>query len=125
MTQLGEQVKYTFIGTNLGNVTANVVTVTDPKPGLSPLDCSPSLPAVLAPGANSICSATYTFQQSDLDAGSIANTATITGQDPAGNPIAPASASEVVSVSANNQLVLEKNADTTTVAKAATRSTTC
>ena len=118
VTQLGEQVKYTFIGTNLGNVTANVVTVTDPKPGLSPLDCSPSLPAVLAPGANIICSATYTFQQSDLDAGSIANTATITGQDPAGNPIAPASASEVVSVSANNQLVLEKNADTTTVAKA-------
>ena len=59
---VGEQVLYTFIGTNTGNVTLHVVQITDPMPGLHAvaadgqasdipgLTCYPELPADLPPG---------------------------------------------------------------------------
>ena len=55
--------------------------------GLSAITCTPRHPATLAPGDTMDCSATYTVTQADVDAGSIVNTATVDGLDPADNPV--------------------------------------
>ena len=82
----GDVVTYDFTGTNSGNVTMHGVTVTDPMSGLSTISCSPVAPATLAPDDTIDCSATYTVTQADVDAGSIANTATVSGLDPSNTP---------------------------------------
>src|SRR5262249_13210688 len=53
----GVVITYTYTVTNTGNVTLSPVTVTDPMPGLSPLECSID---ELAPGDSTSCTATYT-----------------------------------------------------------------
>jgi uncharacterized repeat protein (TIGR01451 family) len=89
----GENITYTFVATNTGNVTLNAVSITDPKPGLSALTCTPGQPTTLAPGASMTCTATRTTTQGDVNAGSVSNTATATGAPPGGPPIfRPASA---------------------------------
>lgn len=80
----GQSVTYSFLVTNTGNVTLTSVAVSDPLPGLSAVTCSLS---TLTPAAFTTCTATYTVRQSDVDAGSIANTATATGTPPVGPPV--------------------------------------
>ncbi|PWH81402.1 hypothetical protein DIS18_14835 [Algibacter marinivivus] len=46
--EIGDVITYTFVTTNTGNVTLNNVTVTDPLPGLSPLNCGTSCVALFA-----------------------------------------------------------------------------
>ncbi len=75
--QAGEVITYTFTVTNTGNVTLSNVSVSDPLPGLSAI--SPASVGSLASGASATFTATYTITQSDLDAGSVDNTATATG----------------------------------------------
>ena len=53
--------------------------MTDPLPGLSAVTCPAT---TLAPSATTTCTATYTATQADVDAGQIANTATVTGTTP-------------------------------------------
>ena len=77
----GDTVAYSFLVTNTGNVTLAGVGVSDPLPGLSAVSCPL---ATLAPGGSTTCTATYTVTQDDVDAGSIANTATATGTPPSG-----------------------------------------
>ena len=84
VSAVGQAVAYSFLVTNTGNVTLTGVVVTDPLPRLSAVSCSVS---TLAPSASTTCSATYTATQADLDAGSIANTATATGTPPVGPPV--------------------------------------
>ncbi|MGQ4583607.1 DUF7507 domain-containing protein [Lysobacter sp. F60174L2] len=81
VTEPGQVITYTFVVTNPGNVTLTGVTITDPLPGLGPLDCgADTLPADLAPGASVTCSAQYTVTQGDIDAGgAITNTADADG----------------------------------------------
>jgi uncharacterized repeat protein (TIGR01451 family) len=83
----GETITYSFTATNTGNVTLSDVVITDPLPGLSALTCAPAAPAALAPGEELDCSATYEVTQADVDAGIVDNTATATGDDPAGDPV--------------------------------------
>ncbi len=73
-------VTYSYLVTNTGNVTLHNVTVTDPMPGLSAVNC-PS--TTLDVGDNETCTATYTTTQADVDAGSLNNTGTVTGLSPA------------------------------------------
>ena len=73
--------------TNNGQLTLHDVTVTDPMTGLSAIGCTPA-PRRRSPAATSMtCTATYTVTQADVDAGSIVNTATVDGLDPADNPV--------------------------------------
>jgi uncharacterized repeat protein (TIGR01451 family) len=69
----GETIDYTFTITNTGNVTLTNITLSDP---LAPVTGGPI--ASLAPGASDTATftASYAVDQGDIDAGSVANTAT-------------------------------------------------
>ena len=67
---VGDKVNYTLTATNAGNVTLTGVTIVDPK--LGTLVCTPPQPATLAPGAQIVCTGSYTLTQADLDAGQVA-----------------------------------------------------
>ncbi len=109
----GTTVTYTFTGQNTGDVTLHNVDVTDPMPGLSAITCTPAAPATLAPGAAISCTATYTVTQTDVDTGSINNTATINSLDPTNNPITK-TASATVTASTVATLGLVKSASPNT-----------
>ncbi|WP_136443917.1 DUF7507 domain-containing protein [Pacificoceanicola onchidii] len=86
----GDTEVYTFTVTNTGNVTLSGLTITDPDPAFT---CS--LPDLLPGASTTLCadgitalSVTKTFDQADVDAGSFANTVTVTGaSDVLGTPV--------------------------------------
>jgi hypothetical protein len=79
--QAGDTVLYSFVIQNIGNVTLTGVDLDDTLLGFSDATCGQ---ATLAPAASTSCTATYTLTQADIDAGSVANTATACGTPPAG-----------------------------------------
>lgn len=90
---VGEVITYSFTVTNTGNVTITDIAVTDELPGLSPVACTAT---ELAPADEPmVCTATYVVTQGDIDAGGIANVASVTGIPPAGPPV-EAPSNEVV-----------------------------
>ena len=77
--QIGDQISYSYVVTNIGNVNLSSVAVDDPVGGS--VTC-PSLPvAGLTPGASVTCTAdnAHTVTQSDIDAGSVTDSATAIG----------------------------------------------
>jgi uncharacterized repeat protein (TIGR01451 family) len=72
--KVGDEVSYSYVVTNTGDVTINGVTVDDPQNG--PVSCPP--PAPLAPGASVTCTAKdqYRVTQADVDAGHLTDRAT-------------------------------------------------
>lgn len=117
----GEQITYSFVITNTGNV-----TITDPGvqegdfTGTGTLDtpvCESADP--LAPGDQLVCSTVYTVTQADIDAASVTNTATAVGNGPQGAaPLVPASSSVTVPEPAKPSLALLKTTDAKKVAAA-------
>ena len=85
----GTLITYSYLVTNTGNVNLTAVSVTDPQPGLSAVNCPIG---TLAPAAFETCTATYSTTQADLDAGSISNTGTASGTPPTGPAITTTSA---------------------------------
>ncbi|MEE8525564.1 MAG: hypothetical protein V3T72_16635, partial [Thermoanaerobaculia bacterium] len=82
----GDEVHYTFVVTNIGNVTLTNVTVTDPL--VSPIFCTSGNPIPsLAPGESDFCAGSYTLTQADIDLGQRVNVATATGDPPTGPPV--------------------------------------
>ncbi|MFJ4174454.1 hypothetical protein [Microbacterium sp. NPDC089696] len=92
---LGSEIAYEFEVRNTGTLTLSSVELTDPLEGLSDIAYGawPSSTAGrLAPGEAVTATATYTIQQSDIDAGAVRNTASagaftaggdaVTGQSP-------------------------------------------
>lgn len=86
---VGQEITYSFLVTNTGNVTLKDVTVNEGNFSgageLGDVVC-PAEAASLAPAAVITCTATYTVVQEDVDAGSITNTATATGTPPGTTP---------------------------------------
>ncbi|MBW6535923.1 MAG: gliding motility-associated C-terminal domain-containing protein, partial [Mariniphaga sp.] len=80
-SRVGEDIEYTYVVTNDGNVTLTDVTVTDPLTG--------TLVNVgtLEPDESTTVTGTYTITQDDLDNGLVTNTATATGTDPDGGTV--------------------------------------
>lgn len=80
----GDVINYTFEVTNTGNVTLSAITIADVNVTVNggPL-------ASLAVGASDATtfSAAYTILQADMDAGSVTNTATVTGMTPGGGSV--------------------------------------
>ena len=82
--EVGDTIAYSYVVTNTGNVDLASVLVNDPSIGS--VTCpTPAAPG-LAPGASETCTAnsTYRVTQSDVDAGSVVDTATTTGTDTQG-----------------------------------------
>jgi len=79
-SQLGQEITYTFVIKNSGNVTLGPAqfTVTNSHISTTPLNCG-TLDTTLAPAETVSCNATYSISQTDLDATSITNIATASG----------------------------------------------
>ena len=112
--EAGQEITYSFLVTNTGNVTITDPSVTDTEFSgsgeLSPVTC-PTGP--LAPGDDVTCTATYTVTQEDVDAGGITNVATATGSVPDGSdPIEPTPSNQVtVGTDPNPLLEVTKTSD--------------
>ena len=91
----GDDVTFDFTATNTGNVTLTSVDIVDTMPGLSSVSYGdwpggPAAVGVLKPGESVDATATYTLKQADVDAGNVANSATVTAQPPTpADPNAP------------------------------------
>ncbi|MEN2280515.1 gliding motility-associated C-terminal domain-containing protein [Algoriphagus sp. SE2] len=75
-SQAGEVLTYTLTVENTGNETLDNVTVTDPLTGLT------QNVGTLSPGQSQTLTTTYTTLQTDVDAGQVLNTGSVTGTDP-------------------------------------------
>lgn len=110
---VGDEVTFTFVVTNTGDVTLSDVTVTDPLPGLSDVRFGawPGAEGTLAPGGSVTATARYTVTQADHDAAGLTNTATATARTPGGVPVSGSASTDVPLVPAAPGLGLEKSAD--------------
>lgn len=82
---LGEIVTYTITVTNTGNTTLSSFVITDNNADT----ITPSTIASIAPGASVNVTATRAITQQDIDAGAITNTASVSAQNPNGQPLTP------------------------------------
>ncbi|MCB0610325.1 MAG: DUF11 domain-containing protein, partial [Lewinella sp.] len=81
----GDTIYYTITVMNTGNVTVDNIGLTDVN--AAGLACTPAEPVSLAPGESSTCTAYHIVTQGDLDAGTVSNSATASGDDPNDNPV--------------------------------------
>src|SRR5699024_3919338 len=78
---IGDEITYTLTATNDGNVTIFDVVITDEM--FPDMECGP---VDLAPGDEAlVCTETYTVTDDDAEVGSVSNTASVEGEDPAGD----------------------------------------
>ena len=110
-SEVGDVITYTFIVTNTGNVTLVSVEVTDP---LFDANFNGTI-GTLIPGASITLTGNYIITQEDLDAGSVANTATAAGytpeDDPEEDPTVTDSDDETVDADQDPSIELDKSAD--------------
>ncbi|WP_075661521.1 DUF7507 domain-containing protein [Streptomyces acidiscabies] len=111
----GETITFSFKATNTGNVTlADIAVVEGEFNGTGTLS-EPSCPdgaKLLAPGVSVICTATYVVTQGDVDAGQLANSATVTGEPPlGGDPVTSPPGTTKVPADVKPGLKVVKSAD--------------
>ncbi|MGN6501660.1 MAG: DUF7507 domain-containing protein, partial [Pseudolysinimonas sp.] len=118
----GQNLTFSFQVTNDGNVTIDGITVTETAfSGTGTLGTIICPATVLGPGDDFTCTATYTVTQDDIDSGAIDNSASVTGDDPAGDAIpVPATSSILVPVVFAPALTVTKTADVTHVTRPGT-----
>ncbi|MDC0008327.1 gliding motility-associated C-terminal domain-containing protein, partial [bacterium] len=88
LSDIGDEVVYTFIVTNTGNAPLSNVIVTDPLLGgtvAGPASGDTNGDGRLDPSEAWTYTAQYAILQSDIDNGQVKNLATITGEEPNGN----------------------------------------
>ncbi len=109
----GDTITYSYNVTNTGNVPLTSVAVSDPTAG--GVACPTPAPPGLAPGASETCTARspYLVTQTDVDVGSVVDTATATGTDATAftSPPSAPSSTTVATVAAAPSLVLQKVAN--------------
>ena len=118
LTAAGQELTYSFVVTNTGNVTLAPVTVRETAftgSGPSPTITCPPGAASLAPGDQVICTARYTVTQDDFDSDSLDNTAVATGVPPTGPPVDSPPSDAVVPFDAEPSLSIVKTANPTAV----------
>ena len=86
--EAGDTIAYTFTVTNVGAVTVDGLTVTDPKVGATTCEATTldTDPDTETPDTTT-CTATYTITHADVDAGGVSNVAFAGGTDPTGDPV--------------------------------------
>ena len=90
----GDVLTYQLIATNTGSVTLTNVTLSDPK--LGALTCAQPVTLAARPGAD--LHGHLPVTQADVDAGSVRNTATATGQDPNGTTLRGADSASATAI---------------------------
>ncbi|MFI0939648.1 hypothetical protein [Streptomyces sp. NPDC021020] len=112
----GQQVTYSFHVTNTGNTALHGLHITEDFFGGTggPLDISCPVDT-LASGSGTTCTATYTVTQADIDAGSVANTATAGALDPGGADVDSGQSSAELTTAGTGALHLDKTAAPTRV----------
>ncbi|GIG62893.1 hypothetical protein Lfu02_72650 [Longispora fulva] len=110
VTAVGQLVTYSFAVTNTGNVTLTGVIINEVTfGGTGPAPVVTCPPGPLAPGAQQVCSGTYTTTQADVDAGSISNTATASGTPPSGPAVTSDPSTLVLPVTRTPSIDLAKS----------------
>jgi gliding motility-associated-like protein len=84
---VGSIITFTFTITNTGNVPLNTIEIDDPLLSVTPI----TIPGILDVSAVTTITRTYTISQSDIDAGSVINSATVSGFDPNGKRVSDVS----------------------------------
>ncbi len=107
----GDVIVYTLTVTNTGNVTLSNVTVQDPLTGLE-LNVG-----TLAPGASTAVDTEYAVTQGDVDAGSVLNTAIVTGDSPDGEDPTDETGIETP-IESDPSITLDKSVDLNSVSRA-------
>ena len=112
----GQTVTYSFLVTNTGNVTVKNVAIAEGAfTGHGTLGAATCPDTTLAPLASTTCTATYVVTQSDVDAGTVENTATATGLDPDDQPVVSPPDTVEITQSSTAALTLVKSVAPTTV----------
>ncbi|WP_344081139.1 DUF7507 domain-containing protein [Luedemannella helvata] len=109
--EAGDEVQYSYVVTNTGNVTLNPVSVADTVfsgTGTPPTVTCPV--TSLAPTVSTTCTASYTITQADVDAGQVTNTAIGSGAPPTGPATTSLPDNATVSIDRNAALILTKTA---------------
>lgn len=109
----GDRITYAFEISNVGATTATALTVRDELPGLSALTFEqyPSgTDGVLAPGQSVSAKATYVLTQTDIDAGTVDNTASAAARTVDGRPITEVQDSANVDLDNLAVLTIDKRA---------------
>lgn len=110
ITAAGQSVTYSFVVTNTGNVTLKNLAVADTM--TAPAGPAPTISCprtTLAPTATMTCTATYVATQADVDAGSIRNTATVSGSTQLGTAVTSSPSSATVTATPAPALTLTKS----------------
>lgn len=121
-TEAGQQVTYSFIVSNTGNVTLTDVAVTELEftgTGTAPvITCPPSEVAALAPGDDVVCTATYVLTQADIDSGSVVNSASASAAPPTGPAVTATPSVAPLTFVATPSLTVDKTSDLVTLTSA-------
>ncbi|WP_284254231.1 DUF7507 domain-containing protein [Pseudolysinimonas kribbensis] len=115
--QPGQTITYDFVVTNTGNVTMSDIAIDDSTfTGTGSLPTPTCAQTTLAPGEQTLCTADYTLSGGDVDAGSVSNTATVTGTPPGSEIPVPSEPSTIVVPTPEAPgITLSKTATPTTV----------
>lgn len=105
ITAAGQVLTYTIVIENSGNQTLTSITAADPL--IPTLSCKI---AELAPAASFGCSGTYTVLQSDIDAGTLVNTATADAVTPQGTSVTGTDTLTLATPAPTPSLVFTKSA---------------
>lgn len=121
VTAAGQTVTYTFLVTNTGNVTlllsSDIIeTRFTGHTVLRPV-CPPGITS-LAPGESISCTADYTVTQAEMDAGTIHNAATVSGQTPTGDRITTPESSIDITAQPSPAMTVEKSVTPTSITAA-------
>ncbi|MFD6056374.1 CshA/CshB family fibrillar adhesin-related protein, partial [Agromyces sp. NPDC060279] len=117
---VGQEITYTFVVTNTGNVPVHDVEISEDSFSgsgeMSVIDCPAD--RTIDPDASITCTASYTLTQADIDAGSLENTASASGI-PAGTdqPIRTDQSEAVIPGDPRPAIDLEKSASPSTIAQ--------
>ena len=113
---VGDVIHYSFLVSNVGNVTLTSVNVADQQvaPAVQANMSAILCPATtLAPKAHTVCTGTYTITQADLTNGSVKDAATAHGTPPTGSPVdSPPSTVTVPAVQKPSVTVVKKATQT-------------
>jgi uncharacterized repeat protein (TIGR01451 family) len=118
---VGDEITYTFVATNTGNVTLTDVSVDEGDfSGTGELSSiAPASVAALAPGASATFTATYVLTQADVDAGSVTNSATVVGTPPGADvPVESDPSDAEVTIDPAPGLAIVKSSDVESISTA-------